>query len=236
MVRIRTQYPRLIQILLVLALPILLLAADLRIVTSYGFVRCEYGRADFPPDLFGLSAAERTRLAETCVDYLATNADISLLVDLQLPEGAPAFNERELRHMADVQVVYGRLMIAGIIAAAVLVAGTLVLLGSPVRLRAPAALLGGSLLTLGLLGGVGAYMALNWQGFFTTFHRLFFEGDSWIFPYTDALIRLFPVRFWIDVAAAVVGLLVLEAVVIGVVGWVWGRRIARGHLTDRSQL
>lgn len=236
MVKIYAQYPRLIQILFVLVLPIFLLAADLRIVTSYWFVRWEYGKAGFPPDPLGLSAAERARLAETCVDYLATNADISLLADLQLPEGAPAFNERELRHMADVQVVYDRLMIAGIIAAAVLVAGTLGLLGSPGRWRAPAALLGGSLLTLGLLGGVGAYMVLNWQGFFTTFHRLFFEGDSWIFPYTDTLIRLFPVRFWIDVAVAIVGLLVLEAIVIGLAGWVWGRRIARGHLTDRSQL
>jgi len=36
-----------------------------------------------------------------------------------------------------------------------------------------------------------------WQ-FFTLFHELFFTGDSWIFEYSDTLIRLFPLRFWQD--------------------------------------
>jgi uncharacterized membrane protein len=34
--------------------------------------------------------------------------------------------------------------------------------------------------------------------FFSAFHSLFFEGDSWIFLYSDTLIRLFPIRFWQD--------------------------------------
>ena len=72
-------WPRLIQLLVVLSIPVFLLVADLRIVTGHWFVRWEYGKADFPPDPFGLSAAERTRLAEVCVDYLATNANLSLL-------------------------------------------------------------------------------------------------------------------------------------------------------------
>jgi integral membrane protein (TIGR01906 family) len=93
------------------------------------------------------------------------------------------------------------------------------------RGRVPRALVGGGLLTLGLLGAVGAYMLLGWDQFFTTFHRLFFEGDTWLFLYSDTLIRLFPMRFWIDVAVMIVGLLVLKAVVVGIVGWVWKRRV-----------
>ncbi len=34
--------------------------------------------------------------------------------------------------------------------------------------------------------------------FFSGFHALFFEGDSWLFAYSDTLIRLFPLRFWQD--------------------------------------
>jgi uncharacterized membrane protein len=34
--------------------------------------------------------------------------------------------------------------------------------------------------------------------FFTDFHHLFFTGDSWLFLYSDTLIRLFPIRFWQD--------------------------------------
>jgi integral membrane protein (TIGR01906 family) len=221
----RTLWPRLIQWLLVLSLPVVLLVADTRIVTGRWFVHWEYGKADFPPDPYGLSTAGRTHFAETCVDYLATNGSLSLLSDLRFPDGEPAFNARELRHMADVQAVYSRLMVAGIVAALVLLGGvtTLLIAGHP-RWHAPVALLNGSLLTLGLLGAVGAYMALNWGEFFTTFHRIFFEGDSWLFLHSDTLIRLFPMRFWMDVAVAIVGLLVVEAIVIGTGGWMWVRR------------
>jgi integral membrane protein (TIGR01906 family) len=68
-------------------------------------------------------------------------------------------------------------------------------------------------------------MLVNWSKFFVAFHGLFFEGDSWLFDYSDTLIRLFPMPFWIDIAAVVVGLLLVETVLIGVVAWIWGRRL-----------
>ncbi len=219
---------RVIQWIIVLSLPILLVAISLRIVTGHWFVRWEYNKASFPPDPFGLSTAARTRLAEVCVDYLATNADISLLADLQLPGGEPAFNERELRHMADVQTVYSRLMLAGLVAALVAVGGIAALLTKRRAHRyAAEALLRGGGLTVGLLLIVGAIMLLSWGEFFTAFHRVFFEGDSWTFPYSDTLIRLFPMRFWMDVAILIVGLLSVTATVTGVIGWIWTWRIKR---------
>lgn len=224
----RPLWTRLIHALVVLALPVFLLVVNLRIVTGHWFVQWEYGKAGFPPDPYALPTVERVRLAQVCVDYLATGAPISLLADLQLPGGEPAFNARELRHMADVQMVYRRVMSAGGVAGLILVGGVAALLvAGPARWRAPAALLGGSLLILGLLGAVGAYMVLSWGEFFTTFHRIFFEGETWIFPYSDTLIRLFPQRFWVDVAATIVGLLVVEALVVGVGGWVWGMSLRR---------
>jgi integral membrane protein (TIGR01906 family) len=218
-------WPRLIQGLLALTLPVFLLTVDVRIATGHWFVHWEYGKADFPPDPFGLSTTERIHLAVVCVDYLATNADISLLADLKLPGGEPAFNARELRHMADVQAVYSQMMTASIVAALVLVGGMATLLISDrTRSHAAAALLRGSLLILGLLGVVGAYMVLSWGEFFTTFHRIFFEGETWIFPYSDTLIRLFPIRFWMDVAIVIVGLLIVEAATVGTAGWAWMRK------------
>lgn len=225
---IHTLWPRLLQWLLVLALPVLLLTANVRIVTGHWFVHWEYGKADFPPDPYALSIAERTHLAEVCVDYLATNADISLLADLRLPDGERAFNARELRHMADVQMVYNRLMITGIIAALALLGGIATLSASShTRRRAPTVLLSGSTLTLGLLGAVGVYMVLSWGEFFTTFHRIFFVGESWLFLYSDTLIRLFPMRFWADVAIVITGPLVVEAIVVGAAGWLWKRQVGR---------
>jgi integral membrane protein (TIGR01906 family) len=38
---------------------------------------------------------------------------------------------------------------------------------------------------------------------FVGFHRVFFEGDTWLFAYSDTFIRLYPERFWRDTFALV---------------------------------
>ena len=43
-------WPRLVQWLLILTLPVCLVAASIRVTTGHWFVRWEYGKADFPPD------------------------------------------------------------------------------------------------------------------------------------------------------------------------------------------
>jgi integral membrane protein (TIGR01906 family) len=214
--------------LLILTLPVCLVAASIRVTTGHWFVHWEYGKASFPPDRYGLSTEERTRLIEVCVDYLVTNADITLLSDQRLPDGEPAFNDRELRHMVDVQFVFKRLMMAGVAAALVQVGGIAILLTSErTWRRAPTALMGGSLLVLGLLGVVGGYMVLNWRSFFTTFHRVFFEGETWLFAHSDTLIRLCPMPLWVDAAVVIVSLVVMGAAITGGAGYVWRRRIDR---------
>ncbi len=57
----------------------------------------------------------------------------------------------------------------------------------------------GGWLTAGLLGMILFLTIVSFQSLFTNFHRVFFEGDSWLFYYSDTLIRLFPMRFWQDV-------------------------------------
>ena len=222
-----------LQILLTLALPVFLIAANIRVSTSNWFVRWEYGKASFPPDPYGLSASQRTYLAEICVAYLATDAPISLLANLRLPGGESAFNTRELRHMEDVQFVFSRVIAAGIAAGTALVIGLLALSRfKHTRRRAPAVLLRGSLVTLGLLVATGGFMLVNWWNFFTAFHLVFFEGDTWLFYFSDTLIRLFPTMFWTDVASVVVCLLVVETAAVGWAGWAWRKRIGRLEETN----
>jgi integral membrane protein (TIGR01906 family) len=63
----------------------------------------------------------------------------------------------------------------------------------------------GGWLMIGLAGSVAVVVLVGmflipglFWAFFSGFHGLFFEGDSWLFAYTDTLIRLFPIRFWQD--------------------------------------
>ena len=223
-------WPYVVQWLLVLVLPACLVVFNVWLVTGDWFIRWEYGKAGFPKDPHGFSLDERTRLAEVCVEYLATGADISLLGDQRLSDGEVAFNERELDHMADVQFVYRRTLTVGTIAAVAWVGGMLaLLLSSDTRKHAVDALLSGGLFTLGLLVVVGAFMAVSWWDFFSAFHSVFFEEGTWVFLRSDTLIRLFPERFWMDVAVLVVGFLIAEAIMCTALGW--GFRRARSQDT-----
>jgi len=202
-------------VLVSLALPVVILAVALRVVTAPWLVRWEYGKPDFPPDPYGLSTEERIRLAEVCVQYLATNAGIELLADLEL-EGRPAFNERELAHMVDVQRLFWIILRAGMATGVVVLGGVAALLARPqTRPQAAGALKSGALLTLALLVAVAALMLTSWEVFFTGFHELLFPPDTWTFPTSDTLIRLYPERFWMDVGMTMVGVVLAQAVLVG---------------------
>ena len=76
--------------------------------------------------------------------------------------------------------------------------------------------------TLGLL------MLVNFDWFFVQFHEALFTGDTWLFPDSDTLIRLYPDVFWSDFGGILAGLTVLQAVLLtGVVWWMQRRARAR---------
>src|SRR4030067_3430913 len=88
----------------------------------------------------------------------------------------------------------------------------------------PRALQAGAILTLIVAAGLVAYILINFQTFFTQFHRLFFCGDTWQFQFTDTLIRLYPVRFWSEAATYIGAGTVVQALALLVAARVGARR------------
>lgn len=43
-----------------------------------------------------------------------------------------------------------------------------------------------------------AAVVISFDALFTAFHKVFFVGDTWLFYFSDTLIRLFPMRLWQD--------------------------------------
>jgi len=146
---------------------------------------------------------------------LVNSADISYLGDLKFPGGAPLYNERELSHMADVKgVVQGALWVWYVSVAILILLAFVASRGSWMfeymdALRRGGWWMIGLAVSLGFIAGAGILLNpdIFWV-FFSWFHSLFFTGDSWLFYYSDTLIRLFPIRFWQDafLAAAVIAL------------------------------
>jgi integral membrane protein (TIGR01906 family) len=71
---------------------------------------------------------------------------------------------------------------------------------------------------------LGIFAATGFETFFTLFHRIFFTGDTWLFNYTDSLIQFYPLEFWFNTSVTLVVTTMVEAGIIGAIGWWWSKR------------
>jgi integral membrane protein (TIGR01906 family) len=191
--------------------PFALIGIGLRILLTPLFLQIEYNMPYFPRDEYGFTKEDRLKWAPYALDYLTNNEGISYLSDLEFDDGTPLYNERELSHMDDVKLVTrGALRVWYITLGLLLLLGVWAWFGRSASaaqwwpdyrrgLWRGGWLIVGLAVTIGVIVVIGIAVNPNvfWD-FFAGFHSLFFEGDSWMFLYSDTLIRLFPIRFWQD--------------------------------------
>jgi integral membrane protein (TIGR01906 family) len=145
-----------------------------------------------------MTKAQRLKYAPIALAFLTNGADPSFLGDLTYDDGTVLFNQRELDHMVDVQMLTVAFLRVWYITI-VLLAGILIWAwrgGWWADLKHMLSTTGWVIIAI--LGGLILLMLLSFDMVFTNFHAIFFEGDSWLFYYSDTLIRLFPLRFWQD--------------------------------------
>ena len=190
--------------------PLIMVGNAVHVLAHGWFPRAEYRL--LPAEPYGLTNDERTNLARQALDsILPFGGGGRELNEARLPDGGPAFGDRERRHLRDVRrYVLGLYLIHAI--------GLLALaaLAIPKRTRPIVwdGLVAGGLLTIGIAAFVGVFVAISPVGFLGGFHRVFFSGDSWRFAETDTLRRLFPDRFWSDTAIALGVLVGVQALAI----------------------
>jgi integral membrane protein (TIGR01906 family) len=220
---------RIIIVLISLAVPFLLVVANIRIVANPWFIQFEYNRPGFPADVYGFTLAQRTPLAMAGLySVVPEGAGLIELEQAKLPNGEPAFNAREIKHMQDVRALMGTVFPLALIIGSALIVLAIVFRKSPAYQDVvPQGLRAGAVLTLILLAGLIAYILINFDAFFLQFHQLFFAGNSFAFRYDDTLIRLYPEQLWND-AAILIGILTsVMALVLLAVSWWWLKRVDR---------
>ena len=206
---------KIISWLVAILIPIALIGIGLRVLLTPVFLQIEYNMPYVPPDQYGFTKEDRLKWAPYAVDYLVNSEDISYLGNLTFDDGSPLYNDRELSHMEDVKRVTQGALNIWYLSLALLVAlgGWSWREGWMQAYRQ--GLMRGGWLMVGLAAAIGLVVLIGilidpnvFWNFFAGFHALFFEGDSWLFLYSDTLIRLFPLRFWQDafLYAAVIAL------------------------------
>ena len=212
--------------LLLLTLPVALLLTSVRLLLTPAFVRLDYAVPGFPQDAYGFSTPDRISWADVSLDYLLNDEPIAFLGELKFDDGQAVYNERELKHMLDVKILVQQAMgvwLAALAASLVL----LLLIGQFAGWdRALQALRNGARATLVVMGILLVLIAAAFQFVFVGFHRVFFQGDTWLFLYSDTLIRLFPERFWLTAFVGIVVGTVGLACVLWFVSRGWLRRRA----------
>ncbi|MCL2539582.1 MAG: TIGR01906 family membrane protein, partial [Oscillospiraceae bacterium] len=100
-----------------------------------------------------------------------------------------------INHFEDVKTLIRGLYIAGAASAALLAAIAL-LLRKRIRARS---LLAASVCSLALPAIMIGGIALDFDGFFVLFHKLFFTNDDWLFNYvTDPVINILPAKYFMN--------------------------------------
>jgi integral membrane protein (TIGR01906 family) len=186
-------------------LPILLILSSVWIILQMAnyWIPLEYRMPGFPDDPYGFTLEDRLYWSRVDVAYLQNDEGVEYFNAYYLDNGDPMHNARELQHMEDVKdlikVTWSVLGLGWVILILVgALVGTRVGWGQVVDMITTSARSTIWLMILLALGLVIAFGVL-----FVGFHRLFFEGDTWLFSYSDTFIRLYPERFWRDTFALV---------------------------------
>jgi integral membrane protein (TIGR01906 family) len=219
---------------LALAVPIVLVGNALWVLLGPWLVDVAYALPGFPDDHGGLGGEQRAALADTGMSAVRPfGGDADLLRGAELPDGREAFAPAEIRHMEDVRELIAGFLVAWAAALAVGVAA-----GARLYRRAGIAAVArslrvGALGTLAAIAAIGLFALVAFDAFFTAFHGVFFEGDSWRFDDGATLRRLYPDAFWTFASAALALLAAIQAGALTTALSPLARRSARGFRRRR---
>ncbi|MBI9048542.1 MAG: TIGR01906 family membrane protein [Anaerolineaceae bacterium] len=202
----------------IIIIPVYLLMTLIRVFMTPAYASFEYNRPYFPEDSYGFSQEERLKWATYGINYLTNNEDISYLADLTFENGDALFIESELSHMEDVKVVVQGMLIAWYIISFFLIAFIALSFVSKQRLALYMGTSTGGWLTVVLIAAILLFLTMDFDALFTAFHHIFFEGETWLFRYSDTLIRLYPIVFWRDIFIYIMSGTMIFGLLLGFIG------------------
>jgi integral membrane protein (TIGR01906 family) len=203
---------KILPILLITTFPLLFIITSIRLVLTPIFLEVEYRMPGFPDDVFGFTLEDRLTWSKISMNYLINDQGIDFLSDQYLPDGKSLYNERELNHMLDVKNLTQIVLKVGMVLAGIDILLLLLALKGAFINDFYQYLSVGGWVTIGFVFLIFLGVLVSFDTLFIDFHRIFFTGDTWLFYYSDSLIRLFPEHFWQDVFLTIGGLSILLSI------------------------
>lgn len=189
---------KLSSLFITLTFPFVLIMFSIRVLFTPLFLVFEYNLPGFPADPYGFTKEDRLKWGSLSIQYLFNNEGPEFLEELRFEDGTPIYNAREVSHMLDVKILLQQTLRLFYIFVVFYILIVIWYYRKKQFHRFWHAASRGGWLTLGLIGAILAAVIINFDSLFTAFHKVFFVGDTWLFYFSDTLIRLFPMRLWQD--------------------------------------
>ena len=144
-------------------------------------------------EVTGKPKEELSDITDKLIEYLKGNAGEEAL--------KPHYNEKEILHMEDVQVLFNYASVLKYVTM-ILSLGLIMLFS----IKEEKDILGkyifkGMFANWLIMGLLAIMVLLDFNKYFTYFHLMFFTNDLWLLdPETDLLIQMLPEEFFIDIA------------------------------------
>lgn len=187
-----------LSLFITITFPFVLIMFSIRVLFTPLFLVVEYNMPGFPSDSYGFSKEERLKWGSLSIQYLFNNEGPEFLENLRFEDGTSIYNDREVSHMVDVKILLQQTLRLFYL---FLIVYFVIIIWAKIKNQLQwiwGAISNGGGLTLFLIGAILIAVVTSFDALFTAFHKVFFVGDTWLFYFSDTLIRLFPMRLWQD--------------------------------------
>lgn len=135
------------------------------------------------------------------------------------------FNEKEVLHMKDVQVLFDLARTLKYLGLATSIAISTYLVYKKERNFLGKTLIYGPFILYGLLLALGLIVSTDFNKYFTYFHHIFFTNDLWLLdPRTDLMIQMLPESFFIGMALRIMLSFFIYLSILQIVGYLYKRK------------
>lgn len=161
-------------------------------------------------ETYGIDETDLGLITNELTQYLKNNTDDLIFTITQNGQKTQAFEDRELKHMVDVQNIYILLNRIKYLFYAII--GSFFLWNKKRLLESFSYAF---ILSLSFILGIGISVFLFFNKAFILFHKLSFNNDLWLLdPKTDLMIQLLPLSFFKEIALFIVSIFLILNIIL----------------------
>ena len=206
------------KIIIITFLPLVLLLTTIQIISfDLSYYVDKYDEYEIDKST-GISQSDLREITDKFLNYLNDIED-DLNIEKNINgERQEIFGETEKLHMVDVK----NLFLKGIYIrnfSLIFVILSVIALMIKDKKNIGKTLIVSSSISFGFIGLLSMLMYIDFNKYFTYFHKIFFTNDLWLLnPDTDVLIQMLPLEFFYSIATKIASIFILELIILILIG------------------